>query len=64
MKINTIIYRHLLQELLPPFLINMVFFSFVFLMTQILEITNMVVNYNMGRSCLEHPAYNRLFHSI
>lgn len=50
MKINTIIYRHLLKELLPPFFINMVFFSFVFLMTQILEITNMVVNYNMGLS--------------
>ena len=48
MKINTIIYRYLLKELLPPFFINMVFFSFVFLMTQILEITNMVVNYNIG----------------
>jgi lipopolysaccharide export system permease protein len=50
MKWNTILFRYLFLELLPPFWINLVFFSFVFLMTQILEITNMVVNYGMGVS--------------
>lgn len=44
----SILYRYLLKEFFLPFGVNIVFFSFVFLMTQILEITNMVVNYNLG----------------
>jgi lipopolysaccharide export system permease protein len=35
-------------ELIQPFVINLVFFTFVFLMTKILEITNLVVNYRVG----------------
>lgn len=34
--------------MLPPFFINMAFFSFIFLMKQILEITDMVVNHKVG----------------
>lgn len=45
---GTLIDRYLLRELLPPFALNLVFFTFVFLMTRILEITNMVVNYRIG----------------
>lgn len=48
MKINSIMYRYLFVELIPPFVINLVFFSFVFLMRQILEITNLIVNYQVS----------------
>ena len=48
MKINTTINRYIFVELIPPFLVNLVFFSFIFLMTQILEITNLVVNYRIS----------------
>ena len=34
--------------MIPPFGINLVFFSFIFLMTQIIEIMNMVVNHHVG----------------
>lgn len=44
----TILNRHLLLEMLPPFLINLAFFSFIFLMKQILDITDMIVNHNVG----------------
>lgn len=42
---NTI-NRYILKELLAPFIISLFFLTFVFLMTRIPEITNMVVNYN------------------
>ncbi|HMA67271.1 MAG TPA: LPS export ABC transporter permease LptF [Desulfosalsimonadaceae bacterium] len=48
MKINAIIHRYLFRELIPPFLINLVFFSFVFLMHRILDIANMIVNYQVS----------------
>ncbi len=41
-RINTYIFL----ELVPPFAISLFFLTFVFLMTRIPEITNMVVNYN------------------
>jgi lipopolysaccharide export system permease protein len=36
--------------LIPPFTINLAFFTFIFLMTKILEITNYIVNYHMSFS--------------
>ncbi len=48
MKINSIITRYLFWEMIPPFLLNMVFFTFIFLMTKLLEITNMAVNYQVS----------------
>jgi lipopolysaccharide export system permease protein len=45
MKLNTIIDRYILWELLPPFLINLAFFTFVFLMAEMLKITDLIVNY-------------------
>lgn len=48
MKANSIIYRYILREFFPPFVITTVFFSFVFLLAKILEITNMIVNYRIG----------------
>ncbi|MBF0118773.1 MAG: LPS export ABC transporter permease LptF [Desulfobacterales bacterium] len=43
-----IITRYIFKEMLPPFFINIIFFTFIFLMVQLLEITNMVVNYQMS----------------
>jgi lipopolysaccharide export system permease protein len=48
MQLNSIINRYLFIEMIPPFVINLVFFTFIFLMTRILEITNMVVNYGVA----------------
>ena len=45
MKINTIIDRYILRELIPPFLINLAFFTFVFLMAEMIKITDLIVNY-------------------
>jgi lipopolysaccharide export system permease protein len=52
MKINSIAHRYIFREMLPPFGINLVFFSFIFLMTQIIQIMNMVVNHRVGLSVI------------
>jgi lipopolysaccharide export system permease protein len=52
MRINTIIYRYIFKEMLPPFGINLIFFSFIFLMTQIIQIMNLVVNHRVGLSVI------------
>ena len=44
----SILNRYLFIEMLPPFFINLVFFSFIFLMKQILDITDMIVNHKVG----------------
>lgn len=46
MKINTILNRYIFRELISPFAISFLFLTFIFLMTRIPQITNMVVNYN------------------
>ena len=48
MKINSIVSRYLFKEMMAPFAINTLFFTFLFLMAKILFITNLVVNYNMS----------------
>lgn len=48
MKLNSIINRYMLMEMLPPFIINVSFLLFIFLMTKILDITNYIVNYKIG----------------
>ncbi len=47
-RINTYIFF----ELIPPFSISLFFLTFVFLMTRIPDIINMVVNYNTGISSI------------
>lgn len=47
-RINTYIFF----ELIPPFAISLFFLTFVFLMTRIPDIINMVVNYNTGISAI------------
>ena len=44
----SLLSRYLFVEMLAPFSINLVFFSFIFLMKQILDITDMVVNHRVG----------------
>ncbi len=48
LKLNTVINRYIFKELIPPFFLNTIFFSFVFLLARILEITNWIVNYKIG----------------
>ena len=48
MKINSITTRSILKEMFAPFGLNMIFFTFLFLMTEILDITNWIVNYNIS----------------
>ncbi len=48
LKINSIINRYIFREMIPPFVITMVFFTFIFLMAEMLRITNWIVNYNIG----------------
>lgn len=48
MKINSIIYRYVFKEMIPPFVINLMFFTFVFLMAEMLKIADMVINYRVG----------------
>ncbi|SLM32835.1 Predicted permease family protein [Desulfamplus magnetovallimortis] len=48
MKISTILNRYIFRELLSPFFTSLIFLTFVFLMTRIPDITNMVVNYHAG----------------
>ena len=43
-----IIRRYIFKEFFAPFSVSLIFFSFVFLMTQLPEITNYVVNYKIG----------------
>lgn len=52
MRINSIIHRYIFREMFPPFGINLIFFSFIFLMTQIIQIMNLVVNHRVGLSVI------------
>ncbi len=48
MKIQARIHRYVFQEMIPPFVINLGFFTFIFLMTRILDIANLIVNFRIG----------------
>ncbi len=50
MKYYRIIDRYLFSLMLTPFSINVVFLTFIFLMTQILQITTFIVNHRVGVS--------------
>ncbi len=50
MKINSIVSRYIFREMIPPFLINLVLFTFIFLMAKILDITGLIVNYGVSVS--------------
>jgi lipopolysaccharide export LptBFGC system permease protein LptF len=44
MKLMSITNRYILKEMLPPFCINVLVFSFLFIMAKMVEITNWIVN--------------------
>ncbi len=48
MKRPSIISRYLFFEMIPPFGVTLVFFTFIFLMSSLLDLTNLIVNYRIG----------------
>ena len=48
MRVNSILDRYIFFELIPPFTITLGFFTFVFLMAQMLKITDLIVNYHVS----------------
>lgn len=48
MKMNSIINRYILIEILTPFRVSILFFTIVFIMMEMLKIANWVVNYNIN----------------
>jgi lipopolysaccharide export system permease protein len=48
MKLNSITNRYILKEMFVPFSINIFVFAFLFLMTEMIEIANWIVNYNLS----------------
>ncbi len=58
----SIIDRYLFREMIPPFVVSVVVLTFIFLMTRILEIVNLIVNYRVHLSeVLRMMAYNMPF---
>ena len=45
---SRILHRYVFIELIPPFAMSLAFFMFVFLMGQLLDITNLIVNYQVS----------------
>ncbi|MDY6839132.1 MAG: LPS export ABC transporter permease LptF [Thermodesulfobacteriota bacterium] len=50
MRINSIINRYVFREMMPPFLISLVLFTFLFFMAKILDVTDLVVNHGVSLS--------------
>ncbi|MBW2427822.1 MAG: LptF/LptG family permease, partial [Deltaproteobacteria bacterium] len=48
MKLNTITNRYIIKEMLAPFSINVLVFTFLFLMSEMVEITDWIVNYKLN----------------
>ncbi len=48
MKVNSTINRYILKEMFVPFGINICVFTFLLLMTKMVDITNWIVNYNLS----------------
>lgn len=45
---NRILHRHIFFNLLPPFFVNLLFFVVIFLITKVLDIVNLIVNYHVS----------------
>jgi lipopolysaccharide export system permease protein len=50
MRVGSVIHRYIFRELISPFVISLAFLMLVFLMTELIDITDMVVNYRVGLS--------------
>lgn len=51
-RLNTTLNRNIFLEMFPPFAVSIFFFTFILLTRRILEVTNMVVNYQAGISSI------------
>ncbi len=52
MKITSIINRYIFKEFVSPFTVNVLFFTFILLMAELIQITNWIVNYNISLSII------------
>ena len=52
MKIAFIINRYIFKEFVSPFTVNVLFFTFIFLMAELIQITNWIVNYDISLSVI------------
>jgi len=48
MKVNSTVNRYIFGEMIPPFVISLILFTFIFLMARILRITDLIVNYGVS----------------
>ncbi|MCP4160709.1 MAG: LPS export ABC transporter permease LptF [Deltaproteobacteria bacterium] len=48
MKLNSIVNRYIILEILPPFFINLAFLTAIFLLAKIPDIANLIVNFNVS----------------
>ena len=48
--VSSIVDRYVFREMIPPFFINLILFTFIFLMAEILDITDLVVNHRVSLS--------------
>ena len=48
MKITSLINRYIFKEFVSPFTVNVMFFTFIFLMAELIQITNWIVNYDIS----------------
>ena len=52
MKITSLINRYIFKEFVSPFTVNVLFFTFIFLMAELIQITNWIVNYDISLSII------------
>jgi lipopolysaccharide export system permease protein len=52
MRITSLINRYIFKEFVSPFIVNVLFFTFIFLMAELIQITNWIVNYNIHLSTI------------
>ena len=44
MKLNSIVNRYIFREMIPPFVVCLLVFAFIFLVTRMLDITDLIIN--------------------
>ena len=49
---TSLINRYIFKEFVSPFMVNVLFFTFIFLMAELIQITNWIVNYNIRLSTI------------
>ena len=48
MKVNSTVNRYVFREMIPPFVVSLILFTFIFLMARILRIADLIVNYGVS----------------